>query len=299
MAQIRGIRFSKAVSYGNAADLDETDFLEYFSRDDETEIIACYIEGVKRGQEFFQILRDVAGRKPVIILKGGCTDAGERAIASHTAALASSDRVWDTIAQQTGAMRVCNLEELADLVLAFSVMPPVNGRRAGVIGMGGGASVQAADDCERAGLIVPMFPDEIQEKLREFTPEAGTGVRNPIDSSPFVVWDPPKFLETMRLVAVWDEIDFLIIQVYVDLGLYRSGPELLREQVEGAIKVRKAYGKPVALVLRASGSPESSRSVLELEEGCQREGIPVYPSIGRAAGAISRVAGYYRRLRDL
>jgi acyl-CoA synthetase (NDP forming) len=299
MALVRGIRFSKVISFGNAADLDEVDYLEYFSQDKETEIIAIYIEGAKRGREFLSLLKETTPRKPVVIVKGGGTDAGERAVSFHTGALAGSDKVWDALCRQTGAVRAYSMEEMADLILAFSLKPPIPGVRAGIVSLGGGAGVQATDDCERAGLLVPQFPTEIQRELRKAIPQAGTSVSNPLDSSPFVAWDPPQFLETIRIVAACDQIDLVIVHIPVDLGFYRSsGPKAVMGQVKAAVKASETCDKPIALVLRASGSRQSSNVVLEAERECQRAGVPIYPSVSHAASAIAKGTQYYRSRRD-
>jgi acyl-CoA synthetase (NDP forming) len=100
----RGVRFSKAISYGNACDLNESDFLEYLAGDPETEIIGLYIEGVKDGERFPQILRKAAEKKPVILLKGGITEGGARAALSHTGSLAGSEVIWRSLCNQLGVI---------------------------------------------------------------------------------------------------------------------------------------------------------------------------------------------------
>lgn len=293
MAAIRGLGFSKIISYGNAADLNEADFLHYLARDGDSEIVAAYIEGVRDGQRFTQALREAARTKPVIILKGGRTGAGTRAANSHTGSLAGSSVVWHTLCRQTGAMQVTNLDELVDLVLAFVYLSPPQGRRAGVVGMGGGRSVLSADDCESDGLIVPPFPSEVRQGLREFTPEAGTSVRNPIDSSPVVALNIQYFSRTLELVARSEVIDFLIAYLYAEVPLYADMPHLLQQHAEAIVQAAKTLGKPLAVVLATSGAPQTANTVFEAQQTCLRAGLPVYPSIGRAAQAISRFIGYH------
>jgi acyl-CoA synthetase (NDP forming) len=126
-AALRGIRFSKVISYGNAIDLDETDFLQYLTEDPETELIACYIEGVKDGRGFFRVLCQAASAKPVIILKAGRSRAGTRATASHTAAMAGISKIWESVIKQAGAIQVRSLEGMMDSVISFCFLPPVMG----------------------------------------------------------------------------------------------------------------------------------------------------------------------------
>src|SRR5262249_49929056 len=110
-AGARGVRFSKVASYGNAADLNECDFLEYAAQDPETRRIFGYIEGVRDGRRFVKVLKEAAGRKPVVILKGGITEAGSRAANSHTGSLAGSIEVFDALCRQAGALRARTMED--------------------------------------------------------------------------------------------------------------------------------------------------------------------------------------------
>jgi acyl-CoA synthetase (NDP forming) len=154
----RGIRFSKAISYGNACDLNESDFLDYFADDLETKVISSYIEGTTDGQRLLKALEKASRVKPVIVCKGGQTDAGTRAVAGHTGALAGSKQTWEAAFRQSGVIQVSSIEEMADVLLAFLRLRTPAGRRVGIVGVGGGASVQAADECEKAGLVVPLLP---------------------------------------------------------------------------------------------------------------------------------------------
>ena len=118
-----GIGFSKVVSFGNGADLRETELLAYLGDDPETKVIAMYIEGVEDGASFFSVLRDVAAKKPVIINKGGLSEAGGRAVASHTASMGGSHKIWQAVLNQSGAIQVGDLWEMAEVCLAFSLLP--------------------------------------------------------------------------------------------------------------------------------------------------------------------------------
>lgn len=187
----RGLRYSKVVAYGNGCDLSAADLIEYLAQDQETRIIALYIEGVKDGRRFFDVLRSTAKIKPVIVHKGGHTKAGTRAASSHTGSLTGEKSIWDALLRQTGAIHVHSIGELVDTAVSFLFMPPPKGRNVAVVGYGGGVSVQAADDFEHVGLSVPLFPKEIRDKLRSFTPDANNSVRNPVDTQ-WLVWDTNK-----------------------------------------------------------------------------------------------------------
>ncbi len=290
IAALRGIRFSKVISYGNAVDLNEADFLEYFIHDPETKIIAAYIEGVKNGRRFVRLLREAAQTKPTIVLKGGRTQSGAGAVASHTGSLAGADEVFDALCRQMGVIRVYSLEELADVIQAFLYMPPPKGCNVGVIGGGGGASVQAADDCDSAGLPVPPLPPEIRKELRKFTPPAGTSIRNPVDTMAGFM-SPQYFEETIRLVASYERIDLLITHLDVDFMLQR-GQEQVDKTVEALLRAGRACNKPMAVVILTAGAPEVAKAVFDIRQKCLEAGFPVYPTIARAAQAISKLIAY-------
>ncbi|MFQ5826522.1 MAG: CoA-binding protein, partial [Dehalococcoidia bacterium] len=273
----RGLGFSKVISYGNAADLNEADFLGYLARDTASEIIAAYIEGVRDGQRFAQALAEASETKPVIVLKGGRTTAGTRAANSHTGSLAGNSAIWHALCRQTGTMEVQSLDELVDLLVAFMYLSLPQGRRVGVVGMGGGRSVLSSDECESAGLIVPQFSMEVRQSLSEIIPEAGTSVRNPIDSAPAVAQNIEHYSRTLEIVAQGEGTDFLIVYLYADVPMYDDTPHLLQRHVEAAIQAARTSGKPAAMVLATSGAMWMANTVYEAQQACLRAGLAVYP----------------------
>jgi acyl-CoA synthetase (NDP forming) len=304
-ARGRGIRFSKVISYGNGCDLNEAALLEYMAQDDDTKIVAMYIEGPREGRRFAQLVRDLAPRKPVIIWKAGLTRAGERAVYSHTASLGGEEAVWDALFKQTAAVPVHGLEELADTVLAFLHLPASTGRRVGVVGGGGGISVAAADACDRVGLDVPPFDGDIQQKLQQILPAAGTSVRNPVDiGAPLVA--PQVFERVLETVASADCVDTIIAtqaMFHFLGGTLRPPPgeeeRFLQGLMEAPVRVRDKFGKPIVIVLPV-GSDEVG--MVEVEKG-RREirdhylgmRIPPYPTLERAARAVANVVTYYAK----
>ena len=295
---LRGLRFSKVISYGNACDLNESDFLEYFARDPETKIITAYIEGVKDGRRFVRALKEAAQAKPVIVLKGGRTEAGTRAVAAHTGALAGSKTIWDTLFNQAGVVQVDTLEEMADMILAFKFLTPPKGRNVGVIGAGGGGSVQAADDCERAGLKVLQYPPEIRDEFKRLAPDIWDWIGNPIDVSIFG-GEVAATYEIVRLVATHPETDALIVGASDEWFLDRAqGKALFQGTIQAFIKMGKECQKPMAVVLGSAGVPENWRwkAVIQAERTFFEAGFPVFPTLGRAAKAMSRLIEHRERL---
>ncbi len=294
----RGIFFSKVVSYGNAIDLDGTDFIEYLSNDPETQVIASYVEGVKDGRRYFNAIRECTGKKPVIALKAGITEGGSRAAASHTAVLAGSEIIWDSFFRQTGVIRVDDLEELLDVALAFIHLHRPAGRQVGIVGRGGGLGVVATDMCEKAGLKVPQFQLETQKRLEQLIPDAGTSARNPVEPDKGLAAWAAFYEEGLKAIDADPGIDIILthlgIDIYGGIGVRLS--QSLDETIGILLKLSKRLSKPLVIVLYSGGRAETINAVLLAQQKCLEAGIPVYPSVPSAAKAISRFIGYYEFL---
>ncbi|MQA06521.1 MAG: acyl-CoA synthetase, partial [Streptosporangiales bacterium] len=182
---LRGVRFSGIVSVGNSADIGPNELLEFMLSDPATETIGIYLEDVKDGRRFFDILRAANARKPVILLVGGRTQPGQQAAASHTGALAQDDRVWLALARQTGAILTETLEEFIESLLIFQMCRPRADqptREVTLFGNGGGISVIATDYFSRQGLNIGSFNDALVHRLEDLALPPGTSVLNPIDT---------------------------------------------------------------------------------------------------------------------
>lgn len=294
-ASVRAVYFSKVVSYGNACDINEAELLEYFAHDPQTKIITGYIEGTRDGRRFIKALQEATETKPVIILKGGTTQAGTKAAASHTGALAGSNIIWESLFRQLGVMQVYDLEELFDLALLFQHFKPVRGRKLGIVGSGGGASVLITDSCEREQLIIPSFPQEIRRRLREIVPEEadpGTIVRNPVDFS--TTWvRPGVFPALLETMDKYDGIDFILIY----LGLFPGGDEIEAKVIDSIIETKRNIIKPIVMVLRYKHAPQVGKLALDLQKKCAGGGIPVFSSFARATRAINTFIQYHEQRR--
>jgi acyl-CoA synthetase (NDP forming) len=292
LGDARGIRFSKVVSFGNACDLNEADFMEYFAHDPQTEVIVGYLEGMKEGLRFINSLREAASAKPIIMLKGGEGEAGIEAVASHTGALAGNSAVWDSLFRQLGIIQVHDLEELVDLLLLFQHLKPPRGRRLGLVGTGGGRGVLATDSCEREGIAVPPFPEAVRRKLRELAPEEtypGTSVRNPVDSAG-LDWNPNIFSQILKTMADYDGLDFILAYTRVTFGTER-----VAKVIDSLTETKRNLAKPIAMVVRHSEEPKTVSYAFEIQNRCHQVGIPTFPSFSRAARAISRFIQYHEQ----
>lgn len=290
MASVRGLRFNTVVSYGNAADINETELLQFLGQDPKTKVIGAFIEGVRDMDCFHQTLAEVTRFKPVVILKGGTTEAGSRAVSAHTGAPALRE-AWQAVWTQTQAVPVTYMEELMDVLLAFQSIRTPAGRNVGVVGIGGGDAIQAADDLELAGLVVPELRKEVQSALREFTPLPGTSVNNPLDLN--VMRRSRELQKILQLVAGEPAINVLIVVLRVDQTLGNpKGEKTLGEMIETLENFHAHCEKPMIVVCRALGSLDAFAAALQLQQTCDRLGIAVYPSITRAAHALGKFMGY-------
>lgn len=297
---VRGLRFSKVVSYGNGSDVREAELLEYTAEDPASDVIACYIEGIRDGAHFMRALRKAAAAKPVVILKGGRTEAGSRAANSHTGSLAGSLQIFDAAVRQAGAVRVERMEELVDMAVTFRYLPSLEGPRAGIVGGGGGYSVLASDEIGASGLDMPPLPAEVQQKLRDFTPTAGTSVRNPVDTS--VGWGPDglkPMLDTIRIVAESPNIDYILYHTSWGWGP-RGGPDIVehaKTQAQKLGELRGEIGKPIVCVARTPTSATGMEATLQFQADCADYGLPTYASVQAAALSLQRLLGW-QRLRE-
>lgn len=179
-ARERRLGFSLVASMGNQADLTESDMLAAAAADDETRVIAAYLEGVADGPRFVAALRATAAVKPVVVLKTGRSAEGARAVTSHTGALAGSDRAFDAAVRQAGAVRVATVAELFDLARALERQPRPRGRRLAIVTNGGGLGIVATDVARAAGLRVESLPEAAQQRLAAALP-ATASIANPVD----------------------------------------------------------------------------------------------------------------------
>ena len=291
----RGFRFSKAISYGNGIDLTEADFLEYLASDPETKVIGAYIEGVRDGRKLIDALRAASATKPVVVQKGGRSEAGARSAVSHTASLAGAQAVWDAAVAQAGAISVRTVEEMIDLLLALTYMSPGGGRRLAMVGAGGGRSVLTADLCEEVGLSVPALPDDVERKIAEKAPDLAGWVTNPVDQSILA----GSGLGGASVLEWLDEspgIDLLVANVGEPWAFGRPNAEAIVSRVSDRfIEVGSKTRKPFAVVIAPSdySDEERWRMVSEARDKLVDANLAVFPSVERAVRTLARLASYW------
>jgi acyl-CoA synthetase (NDP forming) len=294
LANQRGLRFSKAISYGNALDLDGPDFLEYFIADSKTKFILIYLEGLKQGRRFFTALRHCTKTKPVVMLKGGLSKSGAGAVASHTASLAGSRQIWQALFKQTGVIPVESLEEAVEQMVALVNLPPIGGRGVGLVGRGGGLGVVATDMCEAYGLSVPEFAPSTKEKLAKITPaEAGSSVRNPVEIGLGKRGLSQYYTEGLKIVASDPQIDLIITflnpEDYVHYGIGDWSGQVSKELIE----VAKTLPKPFIVTFMPGRDVKVFSSIVEIQDKCQEAGVACFSSLDAAIKAAAKLITYY------
>ena len=210
---------------GNEAMVAIEDFMEAFEVDELTHTVLLYLESVKDGKRFFESARRVSKKKPVIVLKGGRTEAGDRAAASHTGAMAADFRLFEALCHQSGVVSVHQSEEMLDASMVFSSLPMPQGRRVAIMTLGGGWGVVTSDLCSDQKLLVEPLSAEIVAVLDGMLPSYWSRT-NPVDLVGENDLELP--MKAIEVLAAWDGCDAII-----HLGI--SGREFLLETLLGSI----------------------------------------------------------------
>jgi acyl-CoA synthetase (NDP forming) len=304
-----GFRFSKVVSFGNGVDLRETELLEYFGRDPETRVITMYMEGVEDGRGFLEVLKRVASEKPVIINKGGLSEAGSRAVESHTASMGGSRVIWESALRQAGAIQVGDLLEMAQTALAFTLLPWKTYHGISVAGGGGALAVSGSDAAERFGFELPLFDDSLREKILSVLPRQGASAKNPVDAAHPLV-GPDAYREVFLHAGSDSRVDAqVLVQLLhhyktIAFGMGIDSVKQVTPYRELATAMREAMdttGKPVILVMpdfkQGLDSMDVEEMIREARQIFLEKGIPVFDDLGHCFRALSHVSRFAFRRR--
>jgi acyl-CoA synthetase (NDP forming) len=294
--QWRGLRFSGLVTVGNSADVGPVDLLEFYFADPQTRVIGLYLEDVKDGRRFFEVLRDVPARKPVVILRGGRSSQGRAAAASHTGAIAGDDRAFDALARQAPCVLVSTVDEFIDALLAFQFLTlrPANPtQRVVLFGNGGGTSVLATDSFAECGLDVVPFGAETVERLAALQLPPGTSVANPIDAPVATLQEDEGRVANRIFDIVYESAlpDALVMHINLAAFVGRGGADPIDNLIQAAVKVQQSHpGRAhFVIVLRVDGSPELDERRRRYRAEALGVGIPVYDELLEAAHALRAV----------
>jgi len=279
---------SKFVSFGNKCDVAEPEMLEYLLHDDETWVILLYAEAIEAGREFMKVAEKVTPKKPIVAFKSGKSEGGARAAASHTGAIAGSDRIYDAAFRQVGVIRVKDMEEFFDVGKAFAFQPPAAGENVGILTDAGGPSVMAVDECESRGLTVKKFSDDVLEAFEDLKksgkiPKFATNM-NPVDITGSATSE--MFELSAKILLDAPEVDGLIV-----LGLHHT-PALQEDFVDRVANLARHCAKPVV----ACDIGETEMAMF-IRSRFEKLGIPAYSSPEDAARSMAALAYYGRYLK--
>jgi acyl-CoA synthetase (NDP forming) len=300
--QWRGLGLSGLVTIGNSADLGPVDLAEFYFDDPQTRVIGLYLEDIKDGRRFFDLLRSSKANKPVVILRGGRSRQGRAAAASHTGALAGDGRAWAALARQTGCVIVASLDELIDVLLAlqfFTLRPGRPTRNITLFGNGGGTSVLAADSFSELGLDVSPFPDKARAALDALKLPPGTSVANPIDAPVRTMQEEEGRIANKILDIVYRFATPDAVVMHLNLAAFvgRGGIDPVDNLIQAALDVQTAYPDQAhfLLALRTDGSPALEESRRAYRQAALDIGIPVYDEIANAARALAAIRALEER----
>ena len=300
---LKGIRFSGAVSVGNCADVVPSELLEYYLADPYTKAIGCYLEDIKDGRAFFELLRSPLASKPVVLLRGGRSPQGRLAAQSHTGALAGDGRAWAALALQTPTVEVTTLDEFLDTLLALQELqlrPSRPTRRVVMFGNGGGSSVLGADVLAAQGLDVSPFQGEIRKRLEALELPPGSSVVNPIDTPVATLQQQGGKVAHHILDLIYElgQPDAIALHLNMSSFSGRGGVDPVDgifEFVAEAMAAHPAVAH-VLMAFRTDGDPVLEDRKRRYLETARRIHVPLFGEIPELAKALGAVAHLERRL---
>ena len=286
-AQSLGLGFSRFVSVGNKAILDEEKFLEYFEQDEATKVIAMYVEDLKNPRSFLRLARRIThgvNAKPIVVIKSGRTQAGSNAVASHTGSLAGSDTMYDAVFAQAGILRGETIDELFGALQALSMNDLPKGKKVAIITNAGGPGVLATDTLVERGLELATLSEETQAKLHSFLPPAAN-THNPIDVLGDALAD--RYASALEVVSQDTGVDSLLV-----LLTPQSMTEI-EATAEAIVAVKLKTKKPIMVSFMGSDLVQPGRDIL------LQHNISTFRFPEEGVDALAMLAQYAERVATL
>ncbi len=313
LAVSNGLYVSKFISIGNALDLSPVEFLEYFNSDESTKIIGLYIENLRdaiQGRQLMKMVKNCnLNRKPVLLWRAGYGEATKKAILSHTGGLAGNNEMWKAVGKQTGCCMVGNSNELAALASTFNLTRLPNTRNVGVIGIGGGSTIEAIDIFEKHNLIIPSLTEKTINKLKRFVPDVNTNVTNPLDLGGSGI-QPNTYYRTIMALDKDSNISSIVFikdperfgnfqKLMKEIFRYNKGVvnfngiDLNREFIRYIAKAKSTITKPMyCVMLKISEGFEEYKSRYKFKLKLLNRNVPVFESLDLAGTVLDKVNSY-------
>jgi acyl-CoA synthetase (NDP forming) len=292
VAAANGMYLSRCASFGNAVVLDVSDYVDYLMQDDETDVIGMYVEGARDGKRFFKTLREACKRKPVVVWKGGQTEYGARATASHTGSLAAPQAIWEGMVRQCGAIATNNLDETIDVLKALTLAKRPQGRGMALLAQTGGQSVSITDAFAKAGFMVPRFADGTYAELQSFFNIIGGSYQNPLDMGGTIQGKVEVLDRILDIVDADPNVHAKAMELSAMFAArqWKHKPETLDQMLDTLKAHSQKSAKPLLVVLHPAHEAEYIATV---QPKFHERNLPVFPSFERAAAALRRVADYH------
>ncbi len=287
--------FSCNISLGNKADMGAVDFIEYLAEDEQTKVILCYLESIKDGDRFLEVLPKATRKKPIIILKSGVSEAGARAASSHTGALAGADIAYELAFEKCGVIRAKTIEDLFDFGEIFLFQPIPKNNSFAIITNAGGPGIVATDAFERENLKFASFSEPILHNLRENLP-LEAAIFNPID----IVGDamPDRYKFTLQTVFGLNGLVMNSNEITTEGALIIVTPQAQTRPTEVAKLVYDVFSnhlkkrnKPIICSFIGEKSISEGRNFLK------QNFIPCYHFPDRAAHSLKMLVKYGEHLK--
>jgi len=281
LANANGIGFSSLVSIGNKADVDELDVINAFGEQEETKVIAGYLESITDGDVFVREAEEISNRKPILLMKSGSTAAGAKAASSHTGSLAGGEVAYESAFKRAGVIRCDSIKQQFDFAQAFGSQPLPQGPTVAVITNAGGPGIMAADAIEEQGLTFAKLAEETMAKLAEKLP-AAANVHNPVDVLGDALADRYEFA-----------LDVVLEDPNVNSAIVLLTPQAMtqaKETAEAVVRIvaQKKKGKPVLACFLGAAKVAEGAQIL------RRGGIPQYDSPESAVTTLKAMVDFVR-----
>jgi acyl-CoA synthetase (NDP forming) len=307
LANSYGVEVSKMISIGNAIDLSYPEFLDYFHSDNKTALIGLYLENLKsakKGRHFMDSAKKCnLSRKPVILWRAGYGEATKKAILSHTGGLAGNNKIWEAVAKQTGCLLVKDSTELAALASAFKFIHLPATRNIGLIGIGGGSTIEAGDILEKYNLKIPKLTEKTSDKMGRFLKDVNTNFTNPIDlgaqgALPYIYYrtiltlDKDPNISCIVFVKDPERFGKLEESLLAQMG-FGEGMDLNREFIRYISKAKRICTKPmICVMLKISEGFDEYKSRYKFKLKLLNRNVPVFENFDLVGKVLDKMNTY-------